>query len=384
MADVFRILHEDKKTKARIGILRTKKGSIETPFFMPVATKATVKYLSSNDLHEINAGAVISNTFILHLKPGEKIIKKMGGVGKFMNFNGINVTDSGGFQMYSPSCYISSTDNGVNFKDPFNNQKIFITPEMDMQIQLDLNAEIAMCLDRMPLIKDSKKEIADAVMKTVSWAERCKLEHDFLQAKIPKEKRQLLFCISQGGIYPDLRKKCCKLLLKYDFDGFAIGGLALGETKEQEYRAIKAHKSVIPKQKICYLMGAGHPAEILEAISMGVDMFDSTFPTQNARRGTIFTSEGKLRIFNAKYRTDKSPLDKNCKCFVCRHYSRAYIRYGLEHEEGNARRLATYHNIYYMTDLIKQAKEMIKKGKFLEFKKKISALYNDKNSPQSR
>lgn len=372
MAGVFRIIHEDKKTKARIGILKTKKGNLETPVFMPVATKATVKYLSSEDLHEIGIKAVISNMFILSLKPTEKTVKDLGGIGKFMNFKGINATDSGGFQMYSQYCYVNSDDSGVFFRNPFTKQKLFITPEKDMEIQHDLDAEIVMCLDRMPLLKDSKSEIAEAVRKTTLWAARCKRHHDNLQKG---GKKQILLAITQGGIYPDLRKKSAESLLKLNFDGYAIGGLALGETKEQEYKAIEAHKSIIPKEKICYLMGAGHPVEILEAISRGVDMFDSKFPTQNARRGTIFTSEGKLRLFNAKYAKDKNPLDKNCGCFACRNYSRAYIRYGLNMEEGNARRLATYHNIYYLNSLIKDAKSAIKKGKFSEFREKIKEIY---------
>jgi queuine tRNA-ribosyltransferase len=375
MAKVFRITHEDKKTKARVGILYTKKGKIETPFFMPVATKASVKYLSTHDLHDMNAKAIISNTFILHLRPGEETIKEMGGIGKFMNYNGINVTDSGGFQMYSPSCYISSTDEGVYFRNPFTKQKIFITPEKDMEIQLDLGSDVAMCLDSMPLIKESKQKVAEAVRKTSLWAARCKTQHDKLQKNL--KKKQLLFGISQGGIYPDLRKKSAKELLKLDFDGYSIGGLALGETKEQEYKAIEAHKSVIPKNKPTYLMGAGHPAEILEAISRGCDMFDSRFPTMNARRGTIFTSKGKLHIFNSQYKIDKSPLDENCDCFVCKHYSKAYIRHGLKHEEANARRLSSYHNLFYMMKLLQTARDMIKKNKFSEFREKIKKDYKE-------
>ncbi|MEM2956442.1 MAG: tRNA guanosine(34) transglycosylase Tgt [Candidatus Pacearchaeota archaeon] len=374
--DCFCIIKKDKKTNARIGLLKTKKGNLETPVFMPVATKASVKYLSSEDLKKIRIKAIISNTFILHLKPGEKLIKELGGIGKFMNFYGINVTDSGGFQMYNPACYIDSNDKGVFFRNPFTKQKLFITPEKDMEIQLDLNSEIAMCLDSMPLLCEPKEKIAEAVRKTVLWAKKCKKHHDQIQENIQKSKRQLLFAISQGGVYPDLRKKCCEQLLKLNFDGYAIGGLALGETKEQEYNAIETHKSVIPEDKICYLMGAGHPLEILEAISRGVDMFDSKFLTQNARRGTIFTSQGKINLFNSKYAKDSNPLDKNCKCFVCNNYSKAYIRYGLKMEEGNARRLASYHNIYYITNLIENAKKAIKKGNFLEFKEKTKKIYN--------
>jgi queuine tRNA-ribosyltransferase len=371
----FTITHRDGK--ARAGLLKTRKGEIETPFFMPVATKASVKFLSSLDLEEMKVRAVISNMFVLHLWPGEKLIKKMGGIGNFMNFKGINVTDSGGFQMYSQTIYHKSDDKGVWFKNPVTQEKIFITPERDMKIQIDMGAEIAMCLDSMPLLHNSKKQIEEAVNLTGRWAQRCKREHDKLQKNIKKEKRQLLFGIIQGGIYSNLREKSAGEITKLGFDGYSIGGLALGETKEQEYRAIEACKKLIPEEKPVYLMGAGHPAEIMEAVSRGVDMFDSRFPTQNARRGTIFTSRGKLRIFNSKYKTDKKPLDPNCRCFVCRNYSRAYIRHQLKQEEGNGRRLATFHNLYYMQKLMEQARQAIKKSKFLKFKKKIEKIYPD-------
>jgi len=373
---IFKIIHKDKKTKARIGIIRTKRGNIETPFFMPVATKTSVKYISSQDLEEISVKAVISNTFILHLNPGEKLIKNLGGVGRFMNFKGINVTDSGGFQMYSPSCYINSNNDGVNFKNPFNGNKIFITPEKDMEIQLDLGSEIAMCLDSMPLLHFSKKKIKEAIEKTTIWAKKCKKHHDKLQ-KNKGIRRQLLFGISQGGIYADLRKKSAKELLKIGFDGYSIGGLALGETHGQEMKAIEAHKSVIPEEYPCYLMGAGEPVEIVEAIARGVDMFDSRFPTQNARHGALLTSKGKLKLLNKKYEKDKRPIDEDCNCFVCKSYSRAYIRYLLRQNEGNGLRLATYHNLYYLIKLVEGARDAIKKGKFRQYIEKVRRVYKE-------
>jgi len=373
--NIFRITHKDKKTKARIGLLKTKKGIVETPFFMPVATKTAVKHISSHDLDEMGCNAVISNMFVLHLRPGEKLIKKMGGIGKFMNFKGINVTDSGGFQMYSESLYESSTEKGVTFKNPFTKEKVFISPEKDMEIQLDLGSEIAMCLDTMPLLHHSKKDVEKAVERTTLWAERCKKHHDKLQAKIPKDKRQLLWGITQGGIYADLRKKSAEQLKEINFDGYSIGGLALGETTEQEMKMIDIHKNIIPENKPCYLMGAGSPIELLEAISRGVDMFDSRFPTQNARHGTLFTSAGKVRIFNKKYETDKSPIDKECNCFVCKNYSKAYIRYQLYQEEAVGMRLATFHNLYYLMRLMENARSAIKKGKFKEFMDKVKKVY---------
>jgi queuine tRNA-ribosyltransferase len=371
----FKILHKDKKTKARVGIISTKKGNIETPFFMPVATKTAVKHISSLDLKEMNCKAIISNTFILHLRPGEELIKKLGGIGQFMNFKGINVTDSGGFQMYSPSLYIKSDDKGVWFKNPFTKEKVFITPEKDMQIQIDLGSDIAMCLDTMPLLHHSKEAIEKAVEQTTAWAKRCKEHHDKLQSKLKQNKRQLLWGITQGGIHKDLRKKSAEQLKIVNFDGYSIGGLALGETIEQEMKMVEVHKSIIPENKPCYLMGAGNPIELLEAISRGVDMFDSRFPTQNARHGTILTSHGKIRIFRKKFELDTSPLDKNCDCFVCKNYTRAYIRYQLNQEEAVGMRLATFHNLYYLQRLMEQSRVAIKKGKFKEFKDKIKKIY---------
>jgi len=371
----FKILARDKKTQARVGILKVKGKTIETPFFMPVATKTAVKHINSRDLLEMGCKAIISNTFILHLRPGEKLIHELGGISKFMNFKGINVTDSGGFQMYSPSLYLKSDERGVHFKDPFEKKTIFITPEKDMQIQIDLGSDIAMCLDTMPLLHHSKKDIELAVNKTTNWAKHCKIEHDRLQKLVKLSNKQLLWGIMQGGIHKDLRKKSAIEISKIGFDGYSIGGLALGETIEQEMLMIDVQKSIIPESKPCYLMGAGNPVELLEAISRGVDMFDSRFPTQNARHGTILTSKGKLRIFRKEYSQDTQALDENCDCFVCKNYTRAYIKYQLTQEEAVGMRLATFHNLYYLMRLIEQARVAIRQGKFLEFKNKIKKIY---------
>jgi len=373
---VFKIIYRDKKTKARIGILRTKKGNIETPFFMPVATKATAKFINPEKLTELGAKAIISNALILSLKPGEKIIKKFGGIGKFMNFSGVNFTDSGGFQMYSPSTYIKSNNQGVFFRNPFSGEKIFITPEKDIEIQLNMGSEVAMCLDKMPLYEDSKKEIENAVKLTTLWAKKCKNHHDKLQKNISKEKRQLLFGITQGGIYKDLREKSIRELKKLDFDGYSVGGLGLGEKRKDEIKMVELQKSILPENKPIYLMGIGDPVEILESIEKGVDIFDSRMPTQNARRGTLFTSSGKLKILNKKHENSKEPIDKKCNCSVCKNYSRAYIKFLLSQDESVGKELASYHNLYYLQDLIKQAKIAIKNNKFKEFKKKIIKVYS--------
>jgi queuine tRNA-ribosyltransferase len=372
---MFKIIVRDGK--ARTGILKTKKGAIETPFFMPVATKASVRFISSEDIEEMKAHAVISNALILSLKPGDKLIKKFGGIGKWMNYSGINVTDSGRFQMYSKQIFLKSEDRGVHFRNPISGEKLFITPERDMEIQLNINSDIAMCLDSMPLYSHSREEIEEAVRKTSLWAGRCKKEHDRRQKKVPRNKRQLLFGITQGGVYGDLREKSCRELTELGFDGYSIGGLGLGEPKEKQYEIIKLQKKIIPENKPIYLMGIGTPEEIMEAISRGVDMFDSRFPTQNARRGTLFTSRGKLRILNSKFKEDTKPIDPGCRCFVCKNYTRAFIRHQLTEKTGTGYRLATFHNLYYLQNLLEEARNSIKIKKFAQFKKKILKAYEE-------
>jgi len=373
---LFEVKYKDKKTSARIGILQTKKGKVETPFFMPVATRGSVKTLTSEELKQMKVPSVISNALILYLREGSIIANKFGGIGKFMNYNGINFTDSGGFQMYSPSIYVRANEEGVIFKNPLNGEKIFMTPEKNMKIQLDIGSEVAMCLDSMPMYHNTTKaQIEDAVKKTSLWAKRCKLHHDSLQKNIPKSKHQLLFGIIQGGKYEDLREISTRELMNLDFDGYSIGGFGLGETIQEEFKIVKQVKSLLPENKPVYLMGIGNPVEILKGIELGVDIFDSRMPTQNARRGTLFTSEGKLRILREACKFDKGPIDKNCKCFVCKNYSRAFIRYQLIHDEFTGKKLATYHNIYYLTKLIETAKEKIKQGKFHELQKEVEEKY---------
>ena len=371
----FKILHKDKKTKARVGRLKTKSGNIETPFFMPVATKTAAKHISSEDLDSMKAKAIISNAFVLSLRPGDQLIKKMGGIAEFMSYSGITFTDSGGFQMYSPSLYLGSKEDGVLFRDPYTGEKKFVTPENDMEIQLNLGSDVAMCLDSMPLIEESKESIAEAVRKTTNWAKRCKIHHDKMQKTLSKGKKQLLFGISQGGIHADLRKRSVKEISQIDFDGYSIGGLALGEPKEAEYKMIEVAKSILPENKPVYLMGAGDPVELLEAISRGVDIFDSRFPTKNARRGSLFTSKGRISIRNSRFKHDNGPLDKECDCFVCKKYTCAYIRHLLLQEEGVGFRLASYHNLYFLQNLMREAKEEIKRGKFRNFAENFKKKY---------
>ncbi|MEK6888824.1 MAG: tRNA guanosine(34) transglycosylase Tgt [Nanoarchaeota archaeon] len=374
---IFQIIAKDRKSKARTGTLNTKSGKIETPFFMPVATKMTAKFVSPDDFEKMGAKAVISNAFILSLKPGTKIIKKAGGIGKMMAWNGINFTDSGGFQMYTKSLYIGSDENGVRFRDPFGGKEYYVTPEKDMQIQLDINSDVAMCLDSMPLIENSKGDIKKAVEKTSKWAKKCKDYHDKMQKKIKLENKQILFGIIQGGIHKDLREKSARELVKLNFLGYSIGGLALGEPKKEEYKMIEVCKKIIPKEKPVYLMGAGHPLELLEAVSRGVDIFDSRFPTRNARHGSIYIWKGKINLMNKKYENDLSAIDKECDCFSCKTYTKAYIRYLLKQGEGTGYRLASIHNLHFLQSVMKKAREEIKKGKFDKLLKEFRKNYKE-------
>ena len=400
--------------KARIGKLHTKKGIVETPFFMPVSTKMTPKYITSMQLNEMKIPAVISNAFILSMRPGSSFVKKMGGIGKLMNFNGVNFTDSGGFQMYSPTIYHNSNDSGIYFKNPFTGQKIFMTPEENMKIQLELGSDVAMCLDSMPMYEESYEDIKEAVRKTIKWAKKCKKEHDGLKSRMngfvkstritrgksddlmgksnqidssgendslvvgdnnTQVKSQLLFGITQGGKYEDLRKECITEMMKLDFDGYSIGGFGLGESREEEQAIIKLHKEMLPPEKPIYLMGIGDPIEILEAIGMGCDIFDSRLPTQNARRGSLFTKNGRLRILRKEFEFDAGGIDSECDCYVCKNYSRAYIRYLLKEQESVGKELASYHNIYFLNEMIKNAKVAIRENRFQDFLKGFKDKY---------
>lgn len=371
----FTIVARDSASKARVGVLRTKSGDIETPFFMPLATKTAAKHISSEDLVSMKAQAIICNAYVLSLRPGTNVIAKAGGIARFMSFSGIVFTDSGGFQMYSPQLYLGSTEDGVLFRNPYTGEKVMITPEKDMDIQLALQSDVAMCLDSMPLIEESKEAVKEAVRKTALWAQRCKKHHDTQQDALSGEQRQLLFGIIQGGIHAELREHAARTLLPLDFDGYAIGGLALGEPKQDEYAMIETVKSFLPEDKPCYLMGAGHPLELLEAIARGCDMFDSRFPTQNARHGTLFSSQGYVRILNARHAHELFPIDSACACFVCKTYTRAYVRHLLSHNEGVGLRLASYHNLFYLQKLMQRAREAIRAGTLMQLKEEIARAY---------
>jgi len=349
--------------KARTGILKTRHGKAETPFFMPVATKTAVKYLDPRDLEEIGVKTIISNAFVLFLRPGTDVIKKAGGIHKFMNFKNTIFTDSGGFQKKRESFDHEITNNGVIFKSPFDGTRHLLTPKKVMEIEQDIGSDVAMAIDDMPLYGSSKAKVALSVSRTHRWAEECLKYHT--------DKKQLLFGIAQGGVFKDLREKSAKFIGSLGFDGFAFGGLAIGESSDKTREMINLSVKYFPENKVRYLMGVGNPKQIIEAISYGVDCFDSTFPTQNARHNTLFTSKGKINITSAKFKNDLNPVDSKCECYVCKNYSKAHIRHLMKMKEANGLRYCTYHNIYFINNLMKEVRKVIKEKRFEKFKKEF-------------
>jgi queuine tRNA-ribosyltransferase len=284
-----------------------------------------------------------------------------------MNFKNAIFTDSGGFQKIKDSFYIKSTDKGIHLRSPFDGKKILLTPKLCMKIQNTINSDVAMVIDEMPLPNQSRKEVELAVKRTHRWAKECLKHH--------KNKKQLLFGIAQGGLYPDLREISAKFISALKFDGVAFGGLAIGEPEQKTYKMINSQVRHFPEDKVRYLMGVGSPRQLINAIAAGADCFDSTFPTQNARHATLFTSKGKLKIKNAKYKNDLRPIDKNCNCYVCKNYSRSHLRHLMKMQEPNGLRYCTYHNIYFINNLMKQIRKAIKEKRFEKFRKSFLKYY---------
>lgn len=362
----FKITH--KSGKARVGILKTKTGEYETPFFMPVATKAAVKYLDTEELEEIGANAFISNAFLLYLKPGLDVIKKHKGLHNFMNWKKCIFTDSGGFQVLSLNDFKDKfSDKGLKFKSPFDGSLHELTPKKVMEIEETIGSDVAMCLDQMPLYNSSREQVEEATKRTHIFAEQC--------IKYHKDKSQLLFGIAQGGVFPDLRKQSAQFISKLQFYGIALGGLAVGEPLKDMKEMIKISIENMPEEKPKYLMGVGSPKEIIEAVEQGVDIFDSVWPTRNARHGKIFTSEGYLEIEKAKYKSDLSSLDKKCNCNVCKTYTKSYLHHLFKTNEPLGKKLLSYHNLFFLQDLMQNLRHAIKDNKFKELKKEYS-VYN--------
>ncbi len=354
------ILHQDKNSSARYGLLHTPHGTVELPMFMPVGTQATVKLLSPEELVQMGAGVVLANTYHLALRPGSKIVKEAGGVQKFMNYPGPMLTDSGGYQVFSLTKLRDEiTEEGVTFKDPLSGSKHFFSPESVIALEEDIGADIIMAFDECAPYPASEKYMINSVNRTIRWAKRC------LNAKTRDD--QALFCIVQGGDFAYLRQYCAEELTKLPFDGFSIGGTAIGEPRITEYHEVSLTVPFLPYDKPRYLMGIGSLDMMFDGIRKGVDMFDCVLPTRLARHGTLMTSLGRINIKNAKYERDFTPLDPDCDCYCCKNYTRAYLHHLMKCEEGFGGRLCSIHNIRFLIRTMEQAREAIKNDRFLEF-----------------
>ncbi len=361
--NIFRYVLEAKSKRARAGTIHTPHGDIKMPIFMPVGTRGTVKTLTPKNLKEISAQIILGNTYHLYLRPGHKLIEKAGGIHNFIGWDRPVLTDSGGFQVMSLSGLRKITDEGVRFQSHIDGSYHLFTPEKVMEIQNSIGADIIMSFDECPPFPATKQYVANSLKVTLEWAKRGKYAH-----KRPDE--QALFGIVQGGIYKDLREESAKKLMEMDFDGYSIGGLAVGEEKKDMYAITEFLDDILPADKPRYLMGVGTPEDILINISKGVDMFDCVMPTRNARKGTVFTHNGKLIIKAARYKEDFSPLDSECNCYTCKNFSRAYIRHLFSVNEFLGMHLATIHSLHFYLELVNKAREAIFQNKYDEFMNK--------------
>jgi queuine tRNA-ribosyltransferase len=366
---MFKVLAKDGNAKK--GEFTTVHGKIQTPVFMNVGTAAAIKgAVAAEDLYQIKTQVELSNTYHLHVRPGDKVVKKMGGVHKFMNWDRPILTDSGGFQVFSLASLRSIKEEGVYFRSHVDGRKIFMGPEESMQIQSNLASTIAMAFDECPSSVASKDYIKKSVDRTTRWLERCQTEMKRLNSLDDTiNKKQMLFGINQGGIYDDIRIEHAKAISQMDLDGFAIGGLAVGESHEEMYRIIESVEPYLPKDKPIYLMGVGTPANILEGVERGIDFFDCVYPARNGRHGHVYTNKGKLNLFNAKYETDASPIEEGCQCPACKYHSRAYIRHLLKAKEMLGMRLCVLHNLYFYNTMMEEIRDAIEANKFVEYKK---------------
>ena len=356
--------------RAKRARLETVHGTIETPVFMNVGTAAAIKgAVATTDLHEIKTQVELSNTYHLHVRPGDHIVKQLGGLHKFMNWDRPILTDSGGFQVFSLSKLRKIKEEGVYFNSHVDGRKIFMGPEESMQIQSNLGSTIAMAFDECPSSVASREYVQNSVDRTTRWLQRCKDEMARLnQLEDTVNPHQLLFGINQGAIYDDIRIAHAETISKMDLDGYAVGGLAVGETHEEMYRILDSVVPHLPVNKPTYLMGVGTPANILEAVSRGVDFFDCVYPSRNGRHGHVYTNFGKINLFNAKYELDSRPIVEGCQCPACRHYSRAYIRHLLKAKEMLGMRLCVLHNLYFYNTMMEEIRDALDKGCYEEYK----------------
>ncbi|MCQ2523261.1 MAG: tRNA guanosine(34) transglycosylase Tgt [Lachnospiraceae bacterium] len=356
---------------AKRAVMETVHGTIQTPVFMNVGTVAAIKgAVSTMDLHGIDTQVELSNTYHLHVRPGDKLIKELGGLHKFMNWDKPILTDSGGFQVFSLSGLRKIKEEGVTFHSHVDGRIIFMGPEESMQIQSNLASTIAMAFDECPSSVAERKYVEDSVARTTRWLERCKAEMKRLNSlEDTINKNQLLFGINQGAIFDDIRIEHAKRISEMDLDGYAVGGLAVGETHEEMYRILESVVPYLPKEKPTYLMGVGTPANILEGVERGIDFFDCVYPSRNGRHGHVYTNHGKINLFNQKYEKDMRPIEEGCNCPACRDYSRAYIRHLLKAKEMLGMRLCVLHNLYFYNTMMTEIRNALDEGRFASYKK---------------
>lgn len=369
----YELKHICKQSGARYGILHTPHGDFETPIFMPVGTKANVKTLIPTEVREVSQGLILGNTYHLWLEPGDEIVKMNGGIRGFMKWDGALLTDSGGFQVFSLSKIRKITEEGVTFRHHKSGEKLYLTPEKSIDIQHNLGADIMMVLDECPPFDSSYKYMQDSVLRTLRWAKRCKDHHH-------NPEEQSLFGIVQGGPFKDLRKMCIKELEKINFPGYSIGGLSVGESKDEMYEMLEYLKNEMPAHKVRYLMGVGEPDDLVMGAINGIDMFDCVHATRIARHGAAMTSCGRLVVKNKAFATDMTPLDPECDCYVCKTYNRSYLRHLVHSGEILGARLLTYHNLYFLKTLMGKIRKAIQEDRLLDFKKEFfKNYYHDEN-----
>ena len=367
---MYELLKKDGRAKR--GRFTTVHGVIETPVFMNVGTAAAIKgAVSTDDLRGIKTQVELSNTYHLHVRPGDEVVKKLGGLHKFMNWDKPILTDSGGFQVFSLAKLRKIKEEGVHFNSHIDGHKIFMGPEQSMQIQSNLASTIAMAFDECPSSVADRKYMTNSVERTTRWLKRCKDEMARLNS-LPDtiNPHQMLFGINQGGIYEDIRIAHAQQIAELNLDGYAVGGLAVGESHEEMYRILDAVVPHLPENKPTYLMGVGTPANILEAVDRGVDFFDCVYPSRNGCHGHVYTNHGKMNLFNAKYELDDRPIEEGCNCPACRSYSRAYIRHLLKAKEMLGMRLCVLHNLYFYNTMMEEIRDAIDAGEFQAYKKR--------------
>ncbi|MGH9855813.1 MAG: tRNA guanosine(34) transglycosylase Tgt [Blastocatellia bacterium] len=368
----FQVEHQDNHTQARAGRITTAHGMIETPVFMPVGTAGTVKAVTQEMLEQLDARIILGNTYHLFLRPGHEAIFQLGGMHKFISWNRAILTDSGGFQVFSLGDLRKIREEGVEFRSHLDGSKQFLSPEISMQIQHALGSDIVMCFDECTLFPATRRQAEDSLELTTRWARRSRLEFDRWKnapqsTAINSAFGPSLFGINQGSVYQDLRRQSLEQLVEIGFEGYAIGGLSVGEEKSQMYDITEFITPRLPADKPRYLMGVGTPEDLVECVARGVDMFDCVMPTRNARNGQVFTSRGKINVRNAKFARDERPLDEECECAVCRRYSRAYVRHLYNCGEMLASTLCSYHNLAFYLDSMRRIRQAIALGEFTEF-----------------